>query len=195
MLTNWFRRVFRNVIESVARVFGRIGMTANALTITGCLLTTAVSVIIARGHLQLGGALLIGTSAFDALDGTLARQLGKATKFGSFLDAVLDRVSDSSVLIGLAWWYMGQPGRLEELLAIIAIVGSMLVSYTRARAECVGVECKVGLFTRVERWLILIPALVLGLTLPALWVLAAGTLFTAAHRAVYVYLQVRDEPL
>ena len=195
MFTNWLRRIFRNVIEGVARVFGRLGISANALTITGCLLTIAVAVIIAQGRFRLGGALLVATAAFDALDGTLARQLGKATKFGSFLDAVLDRVSDSAVLLAVGWWYMGQPGRLEETLAILAIIGSMLVSYTRARAECIGVECKVGLFTRVERWLILIPALILGLTGPALWVLAVGTLTTAAHRAVYVYLQARDQPL
>ncbi len=195
MFTEWLRKIGRGIVGPVARFFGRLGLSANVLTIIGCLLTIAVSVVIATGRLRLGGFCLIVAWTFDALDGTLARQMGNATKFGAFLDAVLDRVSDSSVLVGLAWWYMGQPGYIEELLAYIAIIGSMLVSYTRARAECIGVECKLGLFTRVERSLVIIAALILGLTSQALWILAIGTMLTAARRAVHVYLQTKDQPL
>ena len=195
MFTDWLRKLSRGIIGAVARFFGRIGLSANALTIIGCLLTIGVSAIIATGRLRLGGFCLIVAWAFDALDGTLARQMGNATKFGAFLDAVLDRVSDTSVLLALGWWYLGQPGHIEELLAYVAIIGSTLVSYTRARAECIGVECKVGLFTRVERSAIIVAALILGFTSQALWILAIGTMLTAAHRAVHVYLQTKGQPL
>ena len=195
MFTEWLRKVFRGLMEPIAAVFVRLGFTANSITILGCLLNIAVAVVIATGRMRLGGILFIVTSAFDNVDGTLARLKGGPTKFGAYLDSVLDRVSESAVLLGLAWWYMGQPGHVEEILVYVAIVGSLLVSYTRARAEGLGIECKAGLFTRVERCVLLVAALVLGLVVPGLWILAIGTVFTATHRVVHVYLQVRDTPL
>jgi len=185
--TDWLRGVTRNIIGPVARFLGRLGLSPNALTVIGCLLNIGVGVVIASGRLRLGGFLLILASAFDAIDGTLARQMGQATKFGAFLDSVLDRVSESAALLGIAWWYMGQPGRMEEMLAYVAIVGSLLVSYARARAEGIGVECKGGYFTRVERAIVLIAALILGLTPWALGLLAIGTLATTVWRIVHVY--------
>ena len=195
MITDWLRKVFKGVIDAIASFLARLGLTANALTIISCLLDIAVAGVIATGRLRLGGLLLIATLPLDGIDGTLARQMGQPTKFGAFLDSVLDRVSESAVLLALAWWYMGQPGRTEEILAFIAIVGSLLVSYTRARAEGLGIECKVGFFTRVERCAIIVAALILRLTAPALWLLAIGTVFTALHRMVHVYGQAKDTPL
>ncbi|MCD6518597.1 MAG: CDP-alcohol phosphatidyltransferase family protein [Anaerolineae bacterium] len=187
MFTDWLRKTFRGVLEPIARFLAKTGIGPNTLTILGCLFNIGVGVIIATGHLRLGGVCLICASAFDAFDGTLARQLGKASKFGAFLDSVLDRFSESALLLGIAWWYMTQPGTTEEILAYFAIVGSILVSYTRARAEGLGVECKIGLFTRVERCLVLIVALIFNLVPQALWVLAIGSFFTAFQRIFYVY--------
>ncbi|MHB1293389.1 MAG: CDP-alcohol phosphatidyltransferase family protein [Anaerolineae bacterium] len=195
MFTEWLRKITKWLLEPIARGLGRMGISANALTIIGCLLTITVSVVIATGRFQLGGLLLIVTAGLDGVDGMVARQMGKATKFGSFLDSVLDRVSESAMLLGVAWWYMGQPGRTEEMLAYVAIVGAMLVSYTRARAEGLGISCKVGLLTRVERAIVLVAGLVLNVMTPALWLLAVGTVATSIHRMVHVYLQVREEPL
>lgn len=195
MFTDWLRRTFHGAIEDAAGVFGRLGLHPNTLTIIGCLLQLGVGVILATGALRLGGVLLALASAFDALDGALARQLGQASKFGAFLDSSLDRISEAGVLLGLAWFYMGQPGRVEEMLVYVAIVGSLMVSYTRARAEGLGVECKEGLFTRVERTLALFIGLVTGWIVPVLWLLAVGSLATAIHRMISVYLKVRDEPL
>ncbi len=185
--TDWLRGVTKKIIGPVARFLGRLGLSPNALTVLGCLLNIGVGVVIATGRLQLGGFLLIFASAFDAIDGTLARQMGQATKFGAFLDSVLDRVSESATLLGIAWWYMGQSARVEEMLAYVTIVGSLLVSYTRARAEGISVECKGGYFTRVERAIVLIAALILGLTPWALGLLAVGTVATTIWRIVYVY--------
>ena len=195
MFTEWLRRAFKWVLEPMTGFFARIGLSANALTSLGCVTNIAVSVVIATGRLRLGGFCLIIATLFDAVDGSVARQIGKATKFGAFFDSVLDRVSESATLLGLAWWYMGQPGRTEELLAYVAIVGSILVSYARARAEGLGIECKVGLFTRAERCIVIIAGLILGLTSQALWLLAVGSVLTAFHRVLYVYQRVRDEPL
>jgi len=195
VLTQWLRKVTRGITIPIAGFLGRIGVSPNTLTLLGCLLTIGVAVVISRGYLRLGGICLIVAAAFDGLDGTLARQTGRPTKFGAFLDSVLDRVSDSVVLLGLAWWYMTQPGLTEEILAYVATFGSLMVSYARARAEGIGVECKTGLFTRVERSVVLIAALILGLVPIALWLLAIGTVLTAIHRVVYVYLQTKDAPL
>jgi CDP-diacylglycerol--glycerol-3-phosphate 3-phosphatidyltransferase len=195
MLTEWLRRVFRVVLESIAGFFFRLGIGANALTIFGALLNIGVGVVAAMGHLRWAGLLLGFASAFDALDGTLARRIGKATKFGAFLDSVLDRVSEAAVLLGIAVWYMSQPGLTAEILAYVALAGSFLVSYTRARAEGLNVTCKVGLLTRVERCALLIIALLLNLVYPALWILAVGSILTALHRVIHIYVQLRGERL
>jgi CDP-diacylglycerol--glycerol-3-phosphate 3-phosphatidyltransferase len=195
MFTDWLRKVFRKAIEAIAGFFNRLGVHPNALTIFGCLLQVGVGAVLATGALRLGGVLLAVTSVFDAFDGALARQRGLVSKFGAFLDSSLDRVSEAGVLLGLAWYYMGQPGRTEEMLIYVAIVGSLMVSYARARAEGLGLACKEGLFTRVERTLTLFIGLVTGWIVPVLWILAVGSVLTAAHRMVSVYLKVRDEPL
>mgnify|MGYP000871776339 CR=1 FL=1 len=195
MFTDWLRKVFRGIIQALASFLSRLGLSANAVTIIGCLMNVAVAVILATGRLRLGGVLLIAAAGIDGLDGSLARLNGGATRFGAFLDSVLDRISESVIFLGIAWWYLGQPGMVEEMLAYVAIVGSLLVSYVRARAEGIGVPCKVGLFTRVERSILLIAALILGLTVPALWVLAVGTWLTTIHRIVAVYRATGSAPL
>lgn len=197
MFTEWLRKVTRGIIEPIVTVLARVGIHANTLTIIGCLLNIAVAVVIATGRIRLGGILLIGASAFDALDGTLARRVQRPTKFGAFLDSVLDRVSEAAILLGIAWWYLHleQPNMLGAFLAYVAIVGSTMVSYARARGEGLGISSKVGLLTRVERCLVLIVGLVFRLVMPALWILAVGTMVTTIHRIVDTYLKLRDEPL
>jgi len=187
MFTAWLRKVSRGFTEGVATVFVHVGLSANALTILGCLMNIGVAVILALGHLRLGGILLAFASIFDAFDGAVARRTGGATKFGAFLDSTLDRISESAVVLGLAIWYMTQPGFTGEILAYVTLVGSWMVSYTRGRAEGLGIECKVGLFTRVERCIVLVAGLVLGLQLPMLWILAIGTPFTGFQRVWHVY--------
>jgi len=195
MFTDWLRKTLRGIIEPLAAFLGRLGLSANAITILGCLMSIGVAAVLATGRLQLGGALLIVAAGVDGLDGSLARLNGGATRFGALLDSVLDRVSESAIFLGLAWWYVGQPGIVEEMLAYVAGAGSLLVSYVRARAEGIGVPCKVGLFTRVERSILLIAALILGLTVPALWILAVGTWLTTIHRIVAVYRLTGNAPL
>ena len=194
MFTDWLRKVFGGVLGSIGKGLVRLGIGANLLTLIGCLLNIGAALIIAQGHLRWGGVALLFASAFDALDGTVARASGGSTRFGAFWDSFLDRVSESAVLLGLAWYYFLQGARTEVLLAYVAIVGSLLVSYARARAEALEIACKVGLLTRVERCALTILGLITHLTTPLLWILAIGAPLTAFHRAWHVYRQAEQSP-
>lgn len=189
MFTQWLRDTFKPVLEMVAKFMVRLGLTADSVTMVGFVLNLAVAAAAAGGHFLIAGLIMGLSSVFDAFDGAVARQTRGASVFGAFLDSVMDRISESAILLGLAWWYMAQPGRAAEILIYVTLVGSLLVSYTRARAEGLGLECKVGLFTRVERCLLLDLALLTGLVPYALWILAIGTLFTVLQRMLHVYRQ------
>jgi len=196
MLTAWLRKIVKVILDPLADGLVRLGLTANAVTLAGCIGTILVSVLlVARGQFLWGGVLFALSSAIDALDGTLARRSSGPTAFGSFLDSVLDRVSEAAVLLALAWWYLGRGQALYVLLADAALVGSFLVSYARAKAESLDIACKVGLFTRVERCILMVAGMVLNLTAPLLWVLAVGSCATALHRVIYVYANSKDRLL
>jgi CDP-diacylglycerol--glycerol-3-phosphate 3-phosphatidyltransferase len=151
-----------------------------------------VAAVIATGKLQLAGVLLILFSIFDAFDGTVARLTGRVSRFGSFFDSTLDRYAEAVVLFGLLIYETGLEGtRTEVLLIYASIVGSLLVSYARAKAESLGIKCTEGLLTRAERVLLLVVGLLLSpytfwilpntLTL-VLWLLAILSNFTAIQR-------------
>ncbi len=197
MLTAWARRTFRGLLETVARFFQRLGVTPNQLTFTGLLLQAGVAVVIALGYLPLAGVLLIFTSIFDAFDGTLARMTGKSSKFGAFFDATIDRYAEALVLFGLLVYFSGQPDSRTEILLIFAsVVGSLLVSYTRAKAESLGIACTEGILTRAERVALLVIGLVLANWQPiaalppiltiVLWLLAILSNVTAVQRVFAV---------
>lgn len=187
MLTAWARRTFRVVVEPIARFFHRIGLTPNMLTIIGLLLQALVAVIIASGRLQLGGILLIVFAAFDSIDGTLARMTGQVSRFGAFLDSTIDRYAEAVILGGVLVYYVGQGNTTSIYLIYAAIVGSLLVSYTRAKAESLGIACTEGILTRAERVGLLVLGLILGGWFPvtlvvALAILAIGSNLTAVQR-------------
>ena len=165
----------------------RTGISPNALTLIGFLLTVVVAMVLATGQLLWGGLLLILAALFDTLDGALARHAGKTTVFGAFLDSVADRFSESVTLVALIWYYSGQvDGRMPVILLAATLVGSLMVSY-RAAAEAVDIECKEGFFQRTERIIVLILGLLTGWMLPVLWILAIFTNFTAVQRIYDVY--------
>lgn len=202
MLTSWARRTFKGLLEAVARLFQRLGVTPNQLTLTGLLLQAGVAMVIALGYLPLAGVLLIFTSIFDAFDGTLARMTGKSSKFGAFFDATIDRIAEALVLFGLLIYFSGQPAaRTEVLLIYAAVVGSLLVSYTRAKAESLDIPCTEGILTRAERVALLVIGLVLANWQPiaalppaitiVLWLLAILSNFTAVQRILAVRAATR----
>jgi len=163
------------------------------LTVIGFFLNIGVAYLLAVNPGRVAGLLVIIVSSLDALDGALARFTGQVTSFGAFLDSTLDRFSESVLYFGLLFYY-AQRGTLQQVLLIYAtIVGSLLVSYTRARAEGLGIECKVGLFTRPERVTVLGAGLLLQQMPAALWVLSAGSALTAVHRMWHVWRASRLE--
>lgn len=196
MISDWARKTFRGVLEAIARVFQRMGLTPNHLTIIGLVLQGIVGAVLALGYLPLGGVLLILFSAFDAVDGTLARLTGSSTKFGSFLDSTIDRYAEGLTLGGLAIYFTWNPGQVEVILVFATLVGSFLVSYTRAKAESLDLDCKVGILTRAERVLLLAIGLIFYQWQPfaalppfLTWVLLVMAILsnvTAVQRILYV---------
>lgn len=182
MVTEWARRWGIQLIRPIAGMLGRLGLTPDAVTVMGLILTVAVAAVIATGRTQLGGVLLIITLAFDAVDGTLARLMGSASRFGAFLDSTLDRWAEVALYMALIWLFLQQGQDAGVMLSAAAMATSLLVSYTRARAEGVGIPCKEGLLTRFERMVLLIAGLIFNQVVLALGVIAILAGFTAVQR-------------
>lgn len=192
MLSKYGRGWIATPLTYIARGLEATGISPNALTLIGFLLTLLVATILATGNLLAGGLLLIFAALFDTLDGALARHSQQVTVFGAFLDSVMDRYSEAVTLFALIFFYSATiDGRTNVLLLTATLIGSLLVSYTRARAEAVNIECKEGFFQRTERIVVLIIGLVTGWMTPALWVLAIFTNLTAAQRIFDVYRKTK----
>ena len=187
MVTDWARRWTKKLRMAIARVLGFLGFSPNGLTILGYLVHLPVMYVLATGRLQLGGVLVALAGLIDTLDGALARETGQDSQFGAFLDSVSDRYSEGTVLFGLFLWYLGTGARLELALVFIALLGSLMVSYARARAEALGFECKVGLLTRLERVGLIVVGLVVQRVQLMLWAMAIFTNVTAIQRIYHVW--------
>ncbi len=181
------------------RPLARLGVTPNTLTVIGLLLSIVTAGVITQGFLMVGGLLVLFAGIFDMFDGAMARVNNTATTFGAFFDSTLDRYSESIILLGLLFYVLQRPGlhdalwpfANEQLWMItgifIAVVGSLMVSYVKARAEGLGFECKTGLLARPERVVILAVGLLTGLSIWAIIILAIFSQVTAIERIVYVW--------
>jgi CDP-diacylglycerol--glycerol-3-phosphate 3-phosphatidyltransferase len=181
------RDVSRPTLEAVSRTLARWNISPDAVTYMGLLLTIGVAALAALGEIRWAGVAYIFASVCDAVDGTLARVSGRGSRFGAFLDSTIDRFEESIVLLGLSIHYARVGGLVEIPLILVVAVGSLMVSYTRARAEAVGVACKVGIMTRPPRVVIMIVGMILDQVLIALIILAITSLFTAFHRMYHVW--------
>ena len=168
-------------------------LTPNAISLTGFALCVVAAVLVWEDHYLLGGIAFIVGSVCDTLDGRYARASGKGTPFGAFLDSTLDRVEEGVVLAAVAANFSEAGNDFAVAAVVIAVLASLMVSYTRARAEALGVECKVGIADRAVRVVILAAGLVLegiGLLEPAVYVLAVAALFTVGQRIWHVRSQL-----
>jgi len=175
-------------------------LTPNAISMSGLVGNLAAAVLITQELFFLGGVAFIVGSVMDTLDGRYSRMSGKGTLFGAFLDSTLDRVEEGIVLTAIAWYFAEKDADAVAAAACVFVVlGSLMVSYTRARAEALGVECKVGLATRPVRVVILSIGLVFGAgdlissvdLLPAsIYAMAALTSFTVVQRVLHVRKQL-----
>ena len=185
----------RGSLLAVGRALAGFGLTPNLLTVVGLLLNVGVAVVIATGQLRWGGALLLVASAFDMLDGAVARASETMTRFGGFLDSTLDRYSEVAIFGGVLVFLLGtDDAETGGLLVFLAAAGSLLISYARARAEAAGYSASVGLVARPERVLLLAACLIIGRPLWALWILAIATHATALTRIVHVWRLSQHEP-
>ena len=181
------REVSRPTLERVGRVLARWHISPDAVTYLGLVLTAGVALLLALGHIRWAGLAYIVAAVCDALDGTLARVSGRGSRFGAFLDSTIDRFEESIVFLGLIIYYARVGGQWEVPLVLVATVASLMVSYTRARAEGLAIRCNVGILSRPPRVAILILALILDLVVVALVILAAVSLFTSIQRIVHVW--------
>jgi CDP-diacylglycerol--glycerol-3-phosphate 3-phosphatidyltransferase len=184
--------------QHLARLLAKTPITPNALTWSGLLLSIGAAVLIGTGHIFAAGFVVLVGGFFDMLDGALARLTNSTSQFGAILDSTLDRLSEAVILLAILVAYArGQvePAVAGVVVAGLAWLGSLLVSYIRARAEALGIECEVGLFTRAERVVILVLGLLLSqfdsALMIALAVIAALSLITAGQRLIYVWQKTR----
>jgi len=180
-----------HLAEPPARVVAKTGLSPNSLTLFGFLLNVGVAYILATGHFLLGGSLVLVAGAFDLLDGALARVTGKSTRFGALLDSTIDRYSEAALLFGLVVYFARNDATTELILLFAAVVGSMLISYVRARAEGLGLDAEIGIMRRTVRICTLAVGLMISQVVIALWALAVLTNLTAGQRLFYVWQKTR----
>jgi CDP-diacylglycerol--glycerol-3-phosphate 3-phosphatidyltransferase len=219
------RKTVRAALDPVVAVLARLGITPDVVTWTGLLVTVAGAALFAAGRFRLGAVVAVVGCVMDSLDGALARRLGGETRWGAFLDSTTDRIADAALFLGIAVAYgrypfavlasedrladllLGPPaataavldGTLEAgfhvLLAVLAMVSALLVSYTRARMEGLGVACRAGWFERPERLIVLLGAALFGAASPVMpWALALLVVFsflTVFQRVAYARARLK----
>jgi len=191
--TDRMRSWFKWVIDPLGRFFLGIGMTPNMMTSLGLAGNFVGAYFISQGKLVLGGWLVVIMTPIDALDGTMARLRGDPSDFGAFVDSVSDRYAELAILGGLMYYFATHGNALGSTLAFAAAAGSIMVSYVRARAQSLQYEAKVGIMTRMERYLVLAPLLVLNQPIIALWILAILGNITALQRIWFVRKQAHAQ--
>jgi len=179
-----------------AQLLARTRITPNIISWFGFLLALAAAALIVTGHVFAAGLVVLVGGFFDMLDGALARLTNQATRFGAILDSTLDRFAEAAVLLGIMVFYLQRQSIGEIILVGLALLGSLMVSYIRARAEAAGLKCKVGLFTRTERVIILALGLLLSqinyALIIALAIIVLFSFFTIIQRLLFVWRQTRD---
>jgi CDP-diacylglycerol--glycerol-3-phosphate 3-phosphatidyltransferase len=194
-LTDRFRVIFRGVLDPIGRFLNRLGLTPNTMTILGLIGNMVGAYLLAIGEMTTGGIIILLMGPIDALDGTMARLRGMDGQFGAFVDSVTDRYSELVIFAGLIYYYASQSNLLGTMLSFFAAAGSVLVSYIRARGQSIGWETKVGILTRMERYLVLAPSLIIpipNLPLIGVGIIAIFANITAIQRIVDVRRQAKE---
>ena len=180
---------FKWILDPLAVFFNRIGLTPMIMTLLGLAGNFVGAYFVSQGQMTTGGLFMLISTPFDALDGHMARLRGEANDWGAFVDSVTDRYGELAILGGLLIYFAEKGDTLIASITFAAAAGTVLVSYVKARAEAVGFEAKVGFLTRVERYLVLAPALVLNQPEFAAWFIAIFANFTALQRIFHVRAQ------
>ena len=194
ILPDWLKNGYLRLIDPVAGWLVRSGVSPNAITTVGTLCTAGAGVLYATGWIHTGGWFMGLTAFFDVLDGEVARRTGRSTLFGAFYDSTLDRVADAAVLGGLLIFFASSESYGSTWMVavtLVALVGALLTSYTRAKADALGIDARTGVLQRPERVTILsAPMAFFGVMLDG-WVLRGVVIFLAAAAIVTVVQRIR----
>jgi CDP-diacylglycerol---glycerol-3-phosphate 3-phosphatidyltransferase len=178
---------FGSIIDAIVSALALSKVHPNVLTFVGLLINVWAAFLFAQGKFLVGGFVLIGAGLFDMVDGRVARETNQVTRFGGFFDSVLDRYSDLGVLVGLLVYYASINRYFYVVLTAIVMTGTVMVSYTRARAENTIPRCKVGFLERPERVVLVIVGALFNRMAQVLWVIAVLSNITVIHRMIYTW--------
>ena len=181
-LTDRMRVWFRGILDPIGGFLNRLGLKPNTITLLGLIGNTMGAYFLAQGKMTLGGVIILLMGPVDALDGTMARLRGESSDFGAFVDSVTDRYSELIIFGGLLIFFLREDQWIAAGVTYLAAAGSILVSYTRSRAQSLGYDTKVGILTRMERYLVLAPSLVINLPLVGVVIIAFLANLTALQR-------------
>lgn len=179
------------ILLAIVRGLALSKINPNVLTFLGLVINIAAAFYLARGEFFTAGLIIIGAGLMDMVDGRVARATNRVTRFGGFFDSVIDRYSDLSLLVGLLVWYGNINRQMYVVLTAIVMMGTVMVSYTRARAENEIPSCKVGFMERPERVVIFIIGALADRMAPALWVVAILSTITVAHRMIFTFQEAK----
>jgi CDP-diacylglycerol--glycerol-3-phosphate 3-phosphatidyltransferase len=192
-LADQLRVRFKWVLDPIGTFFNRLGVKPNTMTILGLIGNAVGAVFLALGNMTIGGLIILAMGPVDALDGTMARLRGEASNFGSFVDSVTDRYSELVIFGGLLVHFLILNDWRSALGVYLAASGSVLVSFVRARGEASGYNTKIGILTRLERYLVLSPALILNIPMVGVWIIAVLANLTALQRILDVRRQAHHK--
>ncbi len=191
MLTRKIGETCNLLLQAIVKAFASSGINPNVLTVIGFLLNLLAAYLFAYGYFRWAGGMVFLAGLFDMLDGRVARLSNRVTPFGGFFDSVLDRYSDLCLMIGLLVFY----GRINRFwyvtLVALVMIGSVMVSYARARAENLIPSCRVGFLERPERMVLIIIGAMFDRMAPVLWVIAVLSTLTVIHRVMYTWQEAR----
>jgi CDP-diacylglycerol--glycerol-3-phosphate 3-phosphatidyltransferase len=190
--TDRLRIIFKGILDPIGAFLNRLGLTPNTITLLGLVGTTIGAYFISQGKMTTGAFVLLASVLVDAFDGTMARLRGEPSDFGGFVDSVSDRYAEFITFGGLLYHFLLLGDRHGVMVTFAAAAGSVLVSYVKARAEGLGFTAKVGILTRVERYIVLIPLLVFNQPFIAVLVIALLGNYTALQRILHVRAQGRE---
>jgi CDP-diacylglycerol---glycerol-3-phosphate 3-phosphatidyltransferase len=187
MLSQFIGRICKAILDLIVAAMAALRINPNLLTFLGFLITLVAAVCLARGKFWQAGLVIMLAGVFDMLDGRVARTTNSVTKFGAFLDSVLDRYSDIAMFLGLMIYYAKAQRLSYTFLSGIVLMGAVMTSYTRARAESLIPKCKVGFMERPERLVLMIIGALTDRMAPVLWVMAFFSNLTVIHRIAYTW--------
>lgn len=192
-LTDQMRVVFKGVLDPIGALFNRMGLMPNTMTLLGLVGNIIGAYLLAQGQMTWGGIIILLMGPVDALDGTMARLRGMAGKFGAFVDSVTDRYSELVIFAGLLYFYAHGGDTIMSMATFAAAAGSVLVSYVRSRGQSLNWDTKIGVLTRMERYLVLAPALIFNVAYIGVWIIAVLANFTALQRIWDVRRQAYED--